>query len=365
MRKYFIHFSFLIIFFLFYRFSEAKAFENHEVASFSLQINSFGLAPFSFSPDYPFNKNPLLILDDPEGKEFVKQLIMEGYSHYGIKTVTVNAIFEVLSSSIHDPETAVRQIYENIVDPTDPNGKFQRIYKNYKMEKKPKIVYSSFGHLIQGGIVIDWGCDDMAIDVLLVEKNQNIKRIIGFDLGEVNLDFNDQRLVYKKWVPGTRKIPLSNNSVQHAIFINVFHHLTDEQIEFFLKEMQRILTTGGTIIIMEDSYSQDLKAIHGNPEWIKKFLSFNKHQKFQIYRFFDWISTRLVHGKKEMPRPYNFKSIEELSEMLSKIGFKIIHQEFTGLLKESFHMMPKGVVVGENLPSIIDIETNEEFRKAV
>lgn len=75
----------------------------------------------------------------------------------------------------------------------------------------------------------------------------------GVDLGEKYILRARRRFPTKRFLVGdARDLPFPDASFDNILVIGFLHHLTDGEVDRALSEMQRVLKTGGTLLLIED-----------------------------------------------------------------------------------------------------------------
>ena len=102
---------------------------------------------------------------------------------------------------------------------------------------------------IQGKTVLDLGCGDGALTSFICQKGA---KVIGLDNQELGLKFakeflKSQGLEAELILADVYQIPLKDNSVDFVVASDIIEHV--RKPDKLLREAQRVLKTGGTIII--------------------------------------------------------------------------------------------------------------------
>lgn len=200
--------------------------------------------------------------------------------------------------------------------------------------------------MIQGPIVIDIGAGSGIFAKKLFSYMGHIEHIIATEIASRPPKNTHPKIDFRLH-PSSNPIaiPAEPDTANTALFINVLHHVPPEQTKEILDRTYSILKKNGTIIILEDSFSELLPPIYDAPPLIKLFISFPIEERLKIFQFMDWFSTRVMEGVHGMPYPFNYKSVESWGEILHTSGFTNITYKFLGITPGSFHAISKGLIV--------------------
>ena len=132
-------------------------------------------------------------------------------------------------------------------------------------------------HLSDCRRVLDFGCGDLSMASLLVDKNPKL-RVTGIDV--VNFGTRDKRITFQTY--NGRRIPFPDNAFDAVISYHVFHHTTDPE-EYF-RECVRVAKR--KVLFVEPVY-----------RWIGEYPGMV---------FMDWLFN--VWKKEHIPMTYSFKS---------------------------------------------------------
>lgn len=162
---------------------------------------------------------------------------------------------------------------------------FDRVGLNYR-KKLSEYLSSLFP---ETGNVLDVGCDDGTMAILIKEKKPNLN-INGIDIQE-----NRECKIHKKLYDG-KKIPYEDNSFDVVMSIDVLHHTNN--IKFLLEEMKRV---SKKYIILKDHIID------------------SRISKWGI-SIFDYLSN-LPYGIK---CTFNYLTEEEWIKYFNELGLKIV-----------------------------------------
>ncbi len=160
--------------------------------------------------------------------------------------------------------------------------------------------------------MMDFGCGNMYTAIELLKLNPSLK-VTGLDvIRDQNLSdeiLADPRIDFK--ITTTKELPFSDNSFDIVLALATMHHTPDP--EYYMFELKRILKPGGSIILVEEMYINQLDRIYISGE--------------------DWILNKM---KKGVPVPLNFRSNKRYLNTFKQLGLTI---EFSGSVRPFPTMM--------------------------
>jgi len=78
---------------------------------------------------------------------------------------------------------------------------------------------------------------------------------IGIDIDEKNIKYAQKHYDKNFKVADALKLPFEDNSFDKVLIVGVLHHLTIEESQKVLQEIQRVLSKGAQALIIEDTLS--------------------------------------------------------------------------------------------------------------
>ena len=94
-----------------------------------------------------------------------------------------------------------------------------------------------------------------------------------------------------------------------------------------------ILKSGSRLVVLEDSYSEKLQPEQGEIIY-SGFMALDKQGKIKVMSAFDWIANRVLAGRRNIPMPFGFRTLEEWTEVFKRTGFAILKERFIGFPKD-------------------------------
>ncbi|MDP8233840.1 MAG: class I SAM-dependent methyltransferase [Candidatus Saelkia tenebricola] len=301
-----------------------------------------------FKPLDALHNNPTL-------KAFIENVLTKRYTNWGLPANLVKYIFATLEKYRNNPEQARQRVYAETID-FETNTDWQEAYNRYKSATKYTTTFSQIeqvlGSLPIGATVVDVGCGNNILGKEIAINNPKIS-IIGTDTydyheehGLSNLNFLQQSSPFD--------IPIGEESVDVIILNATLHHVSPEEIGEFLNELSRILKPGGKVILVEDTWSENIpfKTEESDIELTNEFLSlveqYGEDFAKEYLIFNDWYSNIVVHQWDGMAMPYNFHSMESWQTIFQNQGFTTSETLFFGFLKQTFHKPSVGIIVFTN-----------------
>lgn len=160
-----------------------------------------------------------------------------------------------------------------------------KFYKYLTAKRSQKIAKAVAPFLHNKGLLLDLGGGNMLTSITLSKLLPQVK-IHGIDvIKDQNLPISLPENVQFSTYDGSA-IPFESHSFDQALVCSTLHHTTNP--EFFMSELVRALRPGGTLVVVEEMYSNwiDLAWIAG----------------------LDWVLNKL---KKDVPVPLNFRTYKQ------------------------------------------------------
>ena len=162
--------------------------------------------------------------------------------------------------------------------------------------------------------ILDFGCGNMYTSKEIVKINPTL-HITGIDIiRDQNLDeksFDKKNLSFT--LLETRELPFPDNHFDATIALTVMHHTDDP--EYYLSELKRVTKPGGSIILIEEMYINQLDKI--------------------LISSHDWVLNKL---KKRVPVPLNFRSHTHYLEEFKRQGLQIIFKNEVRAFLTGMHL---------------------------
>jgi SAM-dependent methyltransferase len=217
-------------------------------------------------------------------------------------------------------------------------GFFQNIVPSY-FDKNviPNIPASNY--------IIDIGCGTGILAHRLIRQSR-FKKIEGIDIStypEWKL-FSSEKVKFKIVPQQDFDKYLSSTPFDNVVLTWSLHHMPYDEQESYLKKLFSHLKTGGTVVILEDSYSEKLKPEFGEDIW-KEFMKLSADERRKVMSFYDWIANRVLAKRYAEPIPCTYRTLEEWSKIGEKIGFKTFKTIFIGFPDNRDINTPQSLIV--------------------
>ncbi len=169
-----------------------------------------------------------------------------------------------------------------------------KLYKYLTAKRSQKLARAVSPYLENYGKLLDLGGGNMLTSIALSRLLPQVK-IVGVDvIKDQNLpDILPDNVQFNTY--DGLAIPFESSSFDQALVCSTLHHTTDP--EFFMLELTRVIKPGGTLVVVEEMYSNWIDLV-----WIAGL---------------DWILNKL---KKDVPVPLNFRTYKQYQET-----FKTLH----------------------------------------
>lgn len=202
-------------------------------------------------------------------------------------------------------------------------GFYQKIVPNfYKQYVIP--------HIPSCNIVLDIGCGTGILAKKLSESNK-FEKIVGIDLvtyPEWNI-FKNEKVEYLTVSDISFTGFINNLKPDTAILTWTLHHMpyTDQQV--YLSNIKKNLKKGSIVVILEDSYSENLPPKTGI-DLHKQFMALSEKDRHTVMSVLDWISNRVLSRNRLCPVTFTYRTLEAWSILFEETGFEILNTEYIG-----------------------------------
>ena len=259
---------------------------------------------------------------------FQESLVSIGFSKKLIDTLTSNLSNLEISRFQSDFSDELEKIY--------CIGFFQKIvpayFEQFVIPEIPE------------GKVLDVGCGTG----ILIKKLSEV----GFhDL--VGIDINE----YPEWQSfssrGARFEVVSENQfpkflVEHqpdAITLTwALHHMRYDEQERYLKMIFEKMKDGSKIVVLEDSYSEELHPENSEERW-RTFMKWPESARKKIMSVYDWVANRVLAKREHVPIPFGYRTMEEWIKLFTKIGYGLISRKFIGFPDQRDINTPQSLLI--------------------
>lgn len=213
-------------------------------------------------------------------------------------------------------------------------------YKQGSMLRSLKIIGSNNFK----GVVIDVGANDNSMGRLLLNTVNKVTRVIGIDIEERNVHLDSDRLMFRKQEK-IDSLMFEDDTVDTILMRFSLHHMQFAVQDKIIAEAYRVLRLGGRIIIVEDTYSEDV-----NPLFInninEQFMKLGCREHYLLALSFMDASSCFIF-EEVMPFCFSFRSMNDWENKLVDTGFEKCTADYWGFIFSSLFQAPLGVIVYE------------------
>jgi SAM-dependent methyltransferase len=232
-----------------------------------------------------------------------------------------------------DFESTCRALVEDVFRKGDPEFWFNRVYKHYKREIKPRRRFEHLSGLLLDNRVLDVGCGDGLLSVLLAAHGY---RPLLADV----LDWRDEQARHLPFalMPSPTKLPFSGGAADTAMTFAVLHHIDAPNLSLLLNELKR---TSRRVIIEEDTYDlPDLPAFReviARDAQLQAFMALSVDDQLRYTMLLDYFSNAISQGIPEMNFPFEFRSYQGWIDVFEAYGFRVVDTRLLGFQKGNFN----------------------------
>ena len=186
----------------------------------------------------------------------------------------------------------------------------RRAHKSLVFDRRTRVLASQLAKMLPSGRVLDVGCGDGTIDVLIREARPDVE-INGVDvLVRASTAINVQ-------IFDGMQLPFSDRSFDAVMFIDVLHHTNDAKV--LLNEARRVTRN---MVILKDHTMEGLLA-------------------YEVLRLMDWVG----NANQGVALPYNYWSEQQWHQAFAAVGLKLISWE----ARIPLYPFPASLIFGRSL----------------
>jgi SAM-dependent methyltransferase len=183
-------------------------------------------------------------------------------------------------------------------------------HKHLIFDRRTHVLASRLTDILSSGLVLDVGCGDGAIDVLISEARPDI------EISGVDVLVRPSAQIRVRPFDG-RELPFGNRSFDTVMFLDVLHHTDDPAV--LLREARRVARKS---VILKDHTMDGLLA-------------------YQTLRFMDWVGNA-HHG---VALPYNYWRERRWHEAFAEVGLQLTRWE----ARIPLYPFPASLIFGRGL----------------
>ncbi len=306
------------------------------------------LRPAAFAVSMTKNsiqQNPLSSLSNPAVRDYVLHSLKFSYGQFKTDADTPELILRILSEQYREsPWDAIDSISRIL---TKDRG-FKAAYNRYKGQKKAEHTLSVIaGYLTGSSVVVDIGCGNNMLAKAIYET-AGVSKVIGTDVVKGGYQNRGAAVEFRLQKSPTQ-IPVEDKSADVVLLTSMIHYLDDSEISKILSEARRILKPGGRMIIIEDAYSE---ALPTEGTLAKEFSRLGEIEKYAAMALIEYIGGKIIPeaitgARVSYSSPFNFKTLEQWSGILSENGFAVKTSKYLGFPMGRFHLNPQSILVAE------------------
>jgi SAM-dependent methyltransferase len=282
------------------------------------------------------------LFHQPRVLDFARQALTDGYAEAAGEYAPamrdlMGRAFDTLIAARHDEQVfraAVQIVATDIFCKGVPSFWFNQIYTDYKRSFKPQRRYDNLRPWLQGQRVLDLGCGDGRLALLLHQH--------GYQVGLT--DVLDYRAPEARDLPfartdNPRVIPYPDASFDSAIVMAVLHHVEAADLPPLLAGLRRVTRR---VIVEEDCYNipSDLpglaETLRGDP-LLREYGALSAGDQQRFLMFIDYFANAITQGLPQMDMPFNFRSVRGWQALFEAQGFAVQAIRVPGFQKGFFN----------------------------
>lgn len=185
-------------------------------------------------------------------------------------------------------------------------------------------------HIPESNTILDLGCGT-GILIHSLSNNQKFKKLIGIDINKYAEweQFKNPKIEFRIIAENEFEDFLKKTQPDNVVLTWTLHHMNYEEQSRYLKEIFKIINNGSRLIILEDSYSEELLPRSGKIIY-DSFMELNSSERKIVMSIYDWIANRILARRKSVPIPFGYRTLEEWQNLCEGIGYKTIEKVFIG-----------------------------------
>lgn len=196
------------------------------------------------------------------------------------------------------------------------------------------------------GRVVDIGAYDNRLGHLLLQQCDDVSCVTGVDIVAANDVIIGKNLEFSL-LKEPDQLPIDDSDADTVVLRYVLHHVPMEQQVSILKEVVRILRTGGTALMYENTYSFVQPPVEDRHSLHQRIIGLDSPERIRLLlATLDTFSQGIK--EKHGPFPFSYRSVEGWLEATAHTGLDIDNLLYYGMPIFDLHQAPLGIFVLRN-----------------
>lgn len=195
------------------------------------------------------------------------------------------------------------------------------------------------------GRVLDLGCGLGTLLSCLIERGTN-EEFVGIDIkASPEWESLNAQNIHMEVVLEDQFLPFLEKEQPDIVTITwVLHHMEYEEQKRYLRSLFGALKKGATIVVLEDSYAEELSPEAGRERY-EAFMKLSPDERLKVMGALDWIANRVFSMRTTMPVPFAYRTLEDWKDLFEEVGFRVSKTRFLGFPDNRDINTPQSVLV--------------------